>query len=243
MNQNLYWVRAWPGDRCDDRPNSHRVATIYATVQFTTSRTRERNCDAIAASTPTSSAGRSIQLDVGDGARESRLPRNSSAGLGGRGLSYRVAPCRTTRTSVQFRCPAVYGDFPSCFLTFEDRDVILLRTTTRSPDLEPASGRYVTQETVATPSARSLSIAAGARRRQARRQEVPLRDHHSRRGYPRPGGAGQEFLPGGEGQRRGDRHGDFNSAADGSNKRRTRADEVYFEDAWDTNPGDPGSVL
>jgi endonuclease/exonuclease/phosphatase family metal-dependent hydrolase len=139
---------------------------------------------------------------------------------------------------------------PTCLLTFQDRDVILVNDD--SLDLEisnPQSGRYASQQVVPEqpiPGVGQLSFDRGWCSIDGKLEGKKfhfVNTHLETETYPTVQEAqGREFLRGPA--KAGGAviaTGDFNSAADGSTtKTYANLTKSYFDDAWDTNPGDPG---
>jgi endonuclease/exonuclease/phosphatase family metal-dependent hydrolase len=253
MTQNLYL-----GSSLDDAVNAPdataflvAVATIYATVQFTNFPARANAIAAeVAARNPDIIGLQEVSnwSSVGPGAPPSLdFLAILQQALQNQGLSYSVAAVSNNANigpiPLLFPCS---GAFPSCFLTLQDRDVILVNDD--SSDLEfsnPQSGQYATQEILATPVG-PLSFARGWCSIDGTLQGKKFHfvdTHLETETYPAVQEAqGQEFLAGPA--KAGGAvvaTGDFNSAADGSTTTTyANLTKSYFDDAWDTNPGDPG---
>ena len=133
----------------------------------------------------------------------------------------------------------------SCAVRLQDRDVILVNNA--NPDLtvsNPKSGRYQTQQVLTTPAGQ-LSFNRGWASIDGTFQGKAFHyanTHLETETYPTVQQAqGKEFLAGPAKGAAVVASGDFNSAADGSTTTTyANLTKSYFQDAWDTNPGDPG---
>lgn len=166
--------------------------------------------------------------------------------LAQRGLSYSVAGVSHNVSigpiPLLFPCSVELG----CFVSFEDRDVILVNDSTPALEiLDTQSGRYATQESFVTPAG-PLSFDRGWVYVDATLDGKKFRfvnTHLEEEFYPQTQEAqALEFLSGPA--KTGSAViavGDFNSAADGSNTQSySLLTKSYFDDAWSTNPGGPG---
>ena len=194
------------------------VAGIYSTVQFTDFPTRANAiADEIATHVPDIIGLQEVSnwTSFGPGAIAPSLDFLAilQQALADRGLAYSVAAVSDNANigpvPLLFPCGGPLG---ACFLSFQDRDVILVNDDTADLAISnPQSGSYATQQILATPRWFALlQSRLVLDRRQARRQEVPLREHPPRdRGLPGgPGGAGAGVpRRASEGRRRGDRDG------------------------------------
>jgi hypothetical protein len=166
------------------------------------------------------------------------------ADLAKHGLSYSVASVSENANIGPL--PLLFPCSGSCTLTFHDRDVILVNSA--NPDLavsNPQSGRYQTQ-TVVTTAVGPLSFDRGWASIDGTLSGKKFRyanTHLETEEAPSVQQAqGAEFLKGPA--KSGGAviaTGDFNSAADGSTTTTyANLTKSYFQDAWDTNPGDSG---
>ncbi|HSD10866.1 MAG TPA: endonuclease/exonuclease/phosphatase family protein [Candidatus Binatia bacterium] len=253
MTQNLYLGSSLDAATDATNPNDFlvAVATIYATVQFTNFPARAEAIAAeVAASNPDVIGLQEVSnwISAGPGAPPSLdFLMILQEALQNQGLSYSVAAVSNNANigPIPLVAPCS-GPFPSCFLTFKDRDVILVNDD--SLDLEisnPQSGRYETQEVLATPVG-PLSFDRGWCSIDGKLDGKKfhfVNTHLETETYPAVQEAqGLEFLAGPA--KAGGAviaTGDFNSAADGSTTTTYASlTKSYFDDAWDINPGDPG---
>jgi endonuclease/exonuclease/phosphatase family metal-dependent hydrolase len=228
------------------------VAGIYSTVQFTDFPTRANAiADEIATHVPDIIGLQEVSnwTSFGPGAIAPSLDFLAilQQALADRGLAYSVAAVSDNANigpvPLLFPCGGPLG---ACFLSFQDRDVILVNDDTADLAISnPQSGSYATQQILATPVG-SLSFSRGWCSIDGRLDGKKFRfvnTHLETEDFPAVQEAqGQEFLAGPA--KAGGAviaTGDFNSAADGSTTT-TYADltKSYFDDAWDTNPGDAG---
>ena len=234
------------------------VATIYGTVQFTNFPARAQAiADEIDAERPDVIGLQEVTkwTSIGSLAPPSQdFLAILQAALSARGLSYSVAsvsnnadigpvplvlpPCSSN--------PAAFN----CFVRLQDRDVILVNNDA-NPNLavsNPQSGHYATQAVVATPVG-PLSFDRGwaSIDGKLKGKKFHFVNTHLETEAPAAFAAvqeaqGQEFLKGPA--KAGGAviaTGDFNSAADGSTTSTYgNLTKSYFNDAWNTNPGDPG---
>jgi endonuclease/exonuclease/phosphatase family metal-dependent hydrolase len=227
------------------------AATIYAEVQFTDFPARAAAIAAeIEANGPDLIALQEVTTwtSTGPGAPPSLdFLAILQQDLAGRGLSYSVAATSTNAhvgpVPLLFPCS---GTFPSCFLTLEDHDVILVNNG--NPGLQtfhPQNGRYIAQNVQITPAG-PLSFNRGWASIDGTLDGKGFRfvtTHLEIEDFPAVQEAqAREFLAGPA--KTGGAviaAGDFNSAADGStSKTYANLTKAYFQDAWATNPGDPG---
>jgi endonuclease/exonuclease/phosphatase family metal-dependent hydrolase len=252
MTQNLYLGASLEGaiDATDPIGFLVAVATIYATVQFTDFPARAEAIAAeVAENNPDIIGLQEVSnwISAGPGAPPSLdFLEILQQALQSQGLSYSVAAVSNNAdigpVPLLFPC-----DTPgSCFLTFKDRDVILVNDD--SADLEisgTASGRYTNQLVVTTPVG-PLSFDRGWVLINGKLQGKKFRfvnTHLETEAAPAVQEAeAREFLAGPA--KAGGAViavGDFNSAADGSTTSTYAIlTKSYFDDAWDLNRGDPG---
>ena len=227
------------------------VATIYSTVQFTDFPPRANAiADEIGTNRPDIVSLQEVSnwTSVGPGAPPSldflAILRQA---LVSRGLRYSVAAVSNNANIGPIPLLLCSGPFGSCFLTFQDRDVILVNDDTAA-DLEisnPQSGTYQAQRIVSTPVG-PLTFSRGwcsiDGELDGKRFHFVNTHLETEESPAEQEAQGREFLAG---PARADgaviATGDFNSAADGSTTRTYAIlTKSYFDDAWDTNPGDPG---
>src|SRR5436190_1236841 len=144
------------------------VATVYSEVQFTDFPAR---ADAIAAEIEANAPDVIALQEVttwtstGPGAPPSLdFLAILQQDLADRGLSYSLAAASNNVHVGPVPLLLCSGPFGSCFLSLQDRDVILVNDN--SPSLQtshPQSGRYVAQQVQQTPLARCPSTAGGPR--------------------------------------------------------------------------------
>jgi endonuclease/exonuclease/phosphatase family metal-dependent hydrolase len=226
------------------------VATIYGTVQFTNFPVRSEEIAAeIEAEDPDLIGLQEVSewTATGPGAPPSLdFLAILQQDLADRGLSYSVAAVSDNADIGPVPLALCSGPFGSCALRFRDRDVILVNDDT--PRLEvsnPKSGQYDAQQVLATPVG-PLSFDRGWASVDGTTKGKKFRfanTHLETEEYPAVQEAqGDEFLKGPA--KAGGAViavGDFNSAADGSGTQTyANLTRSYFNDAWDTNPGDPG---
>jgi endonuclease/exonuclease/phosphatase family metal-dependent hydrolase len=252
MTQNLYLGSSLAPATDATNPTDFLigVATIYATVQFTNFPARANAiADVIAANSPDIIGLQEVSnwTSVGPGAPPSLdFLAILEQALLDRGLSYSVAAVSNNANIGPIPLLLCSGPLGSCALTFQDRDVILV--TNDNPDLAVSnaqSGHYATQQFLVTPVGllsfdRGWASIDGAL--EGKRFHF-VNTHLETETYPAVQEAqGQEFLAGPA--KAGGAviaTGDFNSAADGSTTGTyASVTKSYFDDAWDTNPGDPG---
>ena len=226
------------------------VATIYGTVQFTNFPERANAlADEIDADRPDFVGLQEVSnwMSVGPDAPPSLdfLVILQQA-LADRGLSYSVVSVSNNANIGPIPLLLCSGPFPSCFLTFQDRDIILVNDDTSGLTLSnPQSGRYVAQQVLTTPvgplsfSRGWCSIDGKLRGKKFRVVNTHLETEDSPVVQETQAA---EFLAGpARGAKAVIATGDFNSAADGSTTTSyAKLTSSYFTDAWDTNPGDPG---
>lgn len=228
------------------------VATIYGTVQFTDFPDRAKTI------------ANEIQVNAPDVVSLQEVSKWITSGptsgpsldflailqteLANRGLNYSVAATSNNASigPVPLVAPCSVPTVGACLLTFQDRDVILVNRNNPSLHVTASSsGRYATQE-VLTTAVGALSFDRGWATINGTFEGKKFHlanTHLETEAYPAVQQAqGREFLAGPA--RSGGAviaTGDFNSAADGSTTT-TYADltKSYFDDAWKTNPGDPG---
>lgn len=132
-----------------------------------------------------------------------------------------------------------------CWVSLEDRDVILINNNAPLQIIDAQSGRYTSQhvfETVAGP----ITFDRGWAYIDATFQGKNFRfvnTHLDEEYYPDSQVAQTAEFLNGPAKTGGAviAVGDFNSAADGSNtKSYALLTKSYFSDAWNTNPADPG---
>jgi endonuclease/exonuclease/phosphatase family metal-dependent hydrolase len=167
--------------------------------------------------------------------------------LADRGLSFSVAS--TSRNLSVGPVPLLLCAVPTigaCLISYEDRDVILVSTTTPGLHVSnPRDGRYAAQQTVVSlvgPISfnrgwASIEGSLDGKRFKFAETHLEIEDYAAVQEAQ-----GREFLAGpGSGAGAVIAVGDFNSAADGSTTS-TYADltKAWFADAWDLNPADPG---
>jgi len=253
MTQNLYlgsnlapaFIATTPGDFLIG------VATIYGTVQATNFPARAiAIADEIVANDPDIIGLQEVSKWTST--RSELYPSQDfleilMKELTDRGLSYSVASVSNNAKIGPIPLVALYGceEVYQCWITFEDRDVILVNNET--PNLQvfnPQSGRYATQEALVTPVGLItfdrgwVSIDGTFEGKKFHFVNTHLEEET----YPITQEAqAREFLAGPA--KTGGAViavGDFNSAADGS-KTKTYAllTKSYFDDAWKTNLGDP----
>jgi endonuclease/exonuclease/phosphatase family metal-dependent hydrolase len=226
------------------------VATIYGTVQFTNFPARANAiANEIASEQPDVVGLQEVSkwTATGPGAPPSLdFLAILQQDLAERGLSYSVASVSNNADIGPVPLVLCSGPFGSCTLRFQDRDVILVNSANSALTVSnPASGRYQTQRVVTTPVGqlsfnRGWTSIDGTLFGKAFRlvnthletEEAPsvqvTQGAELLSGPARSGGAVIAT-------------GDFNSAADGSTTATyVNLTKSYFEDAWNTNPGDPG---
>jgi endonuclease/exonuclease/phosphatase family metal-dependent hydrolase len=251
MNQNLYLGSSLAPIIGVTDPNAFLVgvAKIYQTVQATNFPARANAiADEVAATNPDIIGLEEVSnwTSTGPGAPPSLdFLAILKQALVDRGLSYSVAAVSYNVNTGPIPL-LLCNDFPLCNLKFQDRDVILV--TDDNPDLQTSnsqSGHYATQETVMT-AAGQLSFDRGWCSIDGTLEGKKFHfvtTHLETEDYPAVQEAqGEEFLAG-PARAAGAviATGDFNSAADGSTTMTyTALTKSYFDDAWDTNPGDPG---
>lgn len=226
------------------------VATIYGTVQFTNFPARsDAIADEIAQQEPDAVGLQEVSrwTSTGPGAPPSLdFLAILQQDLADRGLSYSVAAVSNNANIGPVPLLLCSGPFGSCMLTFQDRDVILVNDD--NPDLAVSnsqSGRYATQEILVTPVG-PLSFDRGWASIDGELEGKRFRfvdTHLETEDFAAVQEAqGEEFLDGPA--KAGGAvisTGDFNSAADGSTTATyANLTKSYFNDAWDTNLGDPG---
>lgn len=226
------------------------VATIHATVQFTDFPSRaELIADEIARKNPDiiglQEVSKWTAVDQGTTRIQDFLTILMDK-LAQRGLSYSVAAVSNNASlgpiPLLTPCSGVFGE---CYVWFQDRDVILVNSNPALEILNAQSGRYVAQESVVTPVG-PISFDRGWAYVEGTFDGKKFRfvnTHLEEERFPKTQEAqALEFLAG-PAQAGGAviAVGDFNSATDGSNtKSYALLTKSYFDDAWDTNPGDPG---
>lgn len=231
------------------------VATIYSTVGFTNFPLRASAiADTIATKKPDIIGLQEVEnwISVGPGPYPSQdFLAILMQALKKRGLSYSVAAVSNNANigPVPLLACSEFdpeSGFPACWLTMQDRDVILVNN--RTPGLKITNarhGNYDTQESVQTPVGplnfnRGWAYVEGKFKGKAFRF---VNTHLEEESYPATQDAqAREFLAGPANTNVAlIAAGDFNSAADGS---RTPAYDTltgfYFSDAWNMNSGDPG---
>jgi endonuclease/exonuclease/phosphatase family metal-dependent hydrolase len=252
MTRNLYLGSSLDSATSAGDPTAFliAVATIYATVQFTDFPTRANAiANEIFTNRPDIVGLQEVSnwMSVGPGAPPSLdFLAILQQALVDQGLSYSVAAVSNNANIGPIPLLLCSGPFPSCFLTFEDRDVILVNDDTAALEISnPQSGRYATQQVLTTPVG-PLSFSRGwcsidgklegkkfhfANTHLETEAAPAVQEAQGREFLAGPAKAGGAVIA----------TGDFNSAADGSTTT-THADltKSYFDDAWDTNPGDPG---
>jgi endonuclease/exonuclease/phosphatase family metal-dependent hydrolase len=226
------------------------VATIHATVQFTDFPSRaELIADEIAEKNPDiiglQEVSKWTAVDQGTTQIQDFLAILMDE-LAQRGLSYSVAAVSSNVNigpiPLLAPCSGVFGD---CYVWLQDRDVILVNNNPALKILNAQSGRYVTQESFATPVG-PISLDRGWVYVEGTFNGKTFRfvnTHLEEESYPQTQEAqAREFLAGPA--KAGGAViavGDFNSAADGSNtKSYALLTKSYFDDAWNANPLDPG---
>jgi endonuclease/exonuclease/phosphatase family metal-dependent hydrolase len=257
MTQNLYLGSSLDAatDATDPTEFLLAVATIYGTVQFTNFPARAEAIAAeVAANNPDIIGLQEVSNWISAGPPGAPPSLDFLAilqeALENRGLSYSVAAVSNNANIGPI--PLVgpdpcTPDFPPvCFLTFKDRDVILVNNDSLNLEISnPQGGRYATQQVLVTPLGQ-LSFDRGWCSIDGKLDGKKfhfVNTHLETETYPAVQEAqGQEFLAGPA--KAGGAviaTGDFNSAADGSTTRTyARLTKSYFDDAWDLNPGDPG---
>jgi endonuclease/exonuclease/phosphatase family metal-dependent hydrolase len=253
MTQNLYL-----GSSLDAAINASdattfliAVATIYSTVQFTDFPTRANAiAEEIATHQPDIVSLQEVAnwTSLGPGAPPSQdFLAILQQALVNHGLSYSVAAVANTANIGPIPLLLCSGPIGSCFLTFQDRDVILVNDDTAAAlqISNPQSGNYVAQQVTLTPVG-PLSFNRGwcsidgeldGKKFHFVNTHLEIEDApavqiaQGREFLAGPAKAGGAVIA----------TGDFNSAADGSTtKTYANLTKSYFDDAWDTHPGDPG---
>jgi endonuclease/exonuclease/phosphatase family metal-dependent hydrolase len=255
MTQNLYLGSSLDAATDATNPTDFlvAVATIYGTVQFTNFPARAEAIAAeVAANNPDIIGLQEVSNWISAGPPGAPPSLDFlmilQQALQNQGLSYSVAAVSNNANigPIPLVGPAPCDAPLQCFLTFKDRDVILVNDD--SLDLEisnPQSGRYATQEVLVTPVG-PLSFDRGWCSIDGKLDGKKfhfVNTHLETETYPAVQEAqGQEFLAGPA--KAGGAviaTGDFNSAADGSTTTTYASlTKSYFDDAWDINPGDPG---
>ena len=253
MTQNMYLGSSLEAATQAKTPTEFivAVATIYGTVQFTNFPARaEAIANEIASEQPDLIGLQEVSkwTATGPGAPPSLdFLAILQADLAKHGLSYSVASVSNNADigPVPLAAPCS-GPLGYCTLRLQDRDVILVNTA--NPDLavsNPKSGRYQTQEVLTTPVG-ELSFARGWASidgtlsgkkfhfvtTHLETEEAPsIQEAQGAEFLKGPAKSGGAVIA----------TGDFNSAADGSTTRTyANLTKSYFQDAWDTNPGDSG---
>jgi endonuclease/exonuclease/phosphatase family metal-dependent hydrolase len=262
MTQNLYLGSSLDAAIEATTPTEFfvAVATIYGTVQFTNFPVRAAAiAREVAANDPDIIGLQEVSNWIVAGPPGAPPSLDFLAilqqALQNQGLSYSVASVSNNANigPIPLVGPAPCAPFtpqipPTCLLTFQDRDVILVNDD--SLDLEisnPRSGRYASQQVLTPPEPLPpLSFDRGWCSIDGKLQGKKfhfVNTHLETETYPTVQEAqGREFLRGPA--KAGGAviaTGDFNSAADGSTtKTYAILTKSYFDDAWDLNPGDPG---
>ncbi len=226
------------------------IATIYGTVQFTNFPARsDAIADEIAARGPDLVGLQEVTewTSTGPGAPPSLdFLEILQQDLADRDLSYSVAAVSNNADIGPIPLLTCSGPLGSCTLEMEDRDVILVNED--NPDLEtsnPQSGLYATQAVVNTPVG-PLSFDRGWASIDGTidgKKFHFVNTHLETEDFAEVQEAQGEELLDGPAKAPGAviSTGDFNSAADGSTTATYgNLTQSYFDDAWDTNPGDPG---
>jgi endonuclease/exonuclease/phosphatase family metal-dependent hydrolase len=228
------------------------VATIYGTVQFTDFPDRAKTiADEIQANAPDVVSLQEVSNWITSGPTTSPsldFLAILQTELANRGLDYSVAATSNNANigPVPLVAPCSVAILGACLLTFQDRDVILVNRNNPSLRVTASnSGRYATQE-ILTTAVGSLSFDRGWATIDGKFEGKKFHlanTHLETEAYPAVQQAqGREFLAGPA--RSGGAviaTGDFNSAADGSTTTTYASlTKSYFDDSWNTNPGDPG---
>jgi endonuclease/exonuclease/phosphatase family metal-dependent hydrolase len=252
MSQNLYLGASLAPVSAATTPFEFivGVATIFAEVQFTNFPARaDAIADEIDANDPDLIALQEVSTwtSTGPGAPPSLdFLAILQQELADRGLSYSLAAASNNLHVGPIPLLLCSGTFGSCFLTLEDRDVILVND--HSPGLQtfgPRNGRYAAQQVQATPVGplsfdRGWASIDGTLDGKTFRfvtthleieQSPVVQEAQAKEFLAGPAKAGGAVIAA----------GDFNSAADGSTTATyANLTKAWFRDAWDTNPGDPG---
>jgi endonuclease/exonuclease/phosphatase family metal-dependent hydrolase len=257
MTQNLYLGSSLtPAMEAEDIYQFlYGVATIYGTVNYTNFPVRAAAiAEKIAAKNPDLIGLQEVEnwISVGPGPYPSQdFLAILMQALKKRGLSYSVASISNNANIGPVPLVACNEfdpstGYPACWLTMQDRDVILANN--RTPGLKITNsqhGNYDTQESILTPVGplnfnRGWTYVEGKFKSKAFRF---VNTHLEEESYPATQDAqAREFLAGPANTNVTlIAIGDFNSAADGSRTPAyTTLTSFYFNDAWNVNPGDPG---
>ena len=155
MTQNLYLGSSLDAATGATDPTEFLVAAanIYATVQFTNFPARAEAIAAeVAANNPDIIGLQEVSnwISVGPGAPPSLdFLAILQQALQNQGLSYSVAAVSNNANvgPIPLLAPCSGQQFPSCFLTFKDRDVILVNDDSLGLEISnPQSGRYTAQQ-------------------------------------------------------------------------------------------------
>jgi endonuclease/exonuclease/phosphatase family metal-dependent hydrolase len=228
------------------------VATLYSEVQFTDYPARANAIAAeIEANDPDVIALQEVTTwtSTGPGAPPSLdFLAILQQDLAGRGLSYSVGSASSNASVGPVPLLLCSGSLGSCLLSLQDRDVILVNDS--HPSLQtfnPQHGRYVAQQVQTTPAGplsfnRGWASIDGTLDGKAFRFATTHLEIEQAQAPATQEAQGKEFLAGPA--KAGGAviaAGDFNSAADGSTTATyANLTKSWFQDAWDTNPGDPG---
>jgi endonuclease/exonuclease/phosphatase family metal-dependent hydrolase len=252
MTQNLYLGASLAPVSAATTPFEFLLAaaTIYSEVQFTDFPAR---ADAIAAEIQTNDPDLIALQEVttwtssGPGAPPSLdFLAILQQDLVARGLSYSVASTSNNANVGPVPLLLCAGALGSCLLTLQDHDVILVNDSNPSlHTFQPQNGRYVAQQVQQTPGGplsfnRGWASIDGTLDGKAFRfvtthleieQSPAIQEAQASEFLAGPAKTGGAVIAA----------GDFNSAADGSTTATySNLTKAYFQDAWNTNPGDPG---
>lgn len=253
MTQNLYLGSSLdPATQATDATEFLiGVATIHATAQFTNFASRAAViADTIAEKQPDliglQEVSKWISVDQGTPQVQDYLAILLDA-LAMRGLSYSVAAVSINADlgPIPLIAPCS-GEFGTCYVWFQDRDVILANNKQSALEIMQAqTGRYDTQEIYETPVG-PISLNRGWAYVEGTFHGKKFRfvnTHLEEESYPQIQEAQAMELLSGPAKGGGAviAVGDYNSAADGSNTQSyALLTKAYFEDAWDINGGVPG---
>jgi endonuclease/exonuclease/phosphatase family metal-dependent hydrolase len=255
MTQNLYLGSSL--DPVLEATNAEEfligVATIYGTVQFTDFPSRaELIADSIAVKKPDiiglQEVAKWTAVDSVLGVTEIEdFLEILVDELAQRGLSYSVVGIshNVSLGPIPLVAPCSVNIVGACVVWYQDRDVILVGDNPALKILASQSGRYNAQESILSPLG-PISFDRGWVYVDGKFQNKKFRlvnTHLEVESYPQTQQAqAREFLAGpAKAPGAVIAVGDFNSAADGSTTQTyAMLTKSYFDDAWDTNPGDPG---